>query len=130
MITETINYIKMCEKAKKIQKAWKPKSGDNFSDPDYEVGMILLFPVTKEQKKQFIKDKIWLPTQEQLQEMIFDNNVGVQTICSLIEQFSKSDIGCDISIFGNMNELWLTFVMYEKYHKLWSMAGERWVKAN
>jgi hypothetical protein len=63
-------------------------------------------------------------SQEQLQEMIFDESVGVQTITSAIEQFSKSAIGCSISIMGDMNELWLTFVMKEKYNKTWD--GEKW----
>lgn len=65
-------------------------------------------------------------SQEQLQEMLFNENVGAQTITSAIEQFSKSPIGCSISILGNMNELWLAFVMYEKWDRVW--INRRWVK--
>lgn len=126
MITD--NYIKMCEQAEEIQKEWKPKSGDNFSDLDYEVGMILLFPVTKEQKQQFIKDKFWLLTQEQLQEMVWDKTSNIQfpdktdaliySLRKFREQFYL------VENFDLFNELWLAFVMKEKYNKIWT--GEEW----
>ncbi len=66
---------------------------------------------------------VWLPHQDQLQEMVF-KDVGLQSICSAIEQFSKSEDGAGITIFGTMEQLWLAFVMEKKYNKTWN--GEEW----
>ena len=52
---------------------------------------------------------IWLPRQDQLQEMVFESRVvgftkwnkpGLQSICTTIEQFSKSEVGIGITING------------------------------
>ena len=69
---------------------------------------------------------IWLPRQDQLQEMVC-GGWGLQTICTRIEEFSKaSDGGVSITIDGSMEQLWLAFVMKEKYNKIWN--GEEWLK--
>ena len=131
MITD--NYIKMCEKAKEIQEKWRNRLFRNYLGNWYWKGKKYL--QIREACHIVIstifipkKEHIWLPTQEQLQEMVFNKSVGVQTITTEIEMFSKCDIGCVFSIFGNMNELWLAFVMYGKYNKIWT--GEKWVKEN
>jgi len=132
------NYIEKYEKAKEIQKLWRPKIGDWFSDINYETGMIILFPITKKEKLQFIKDKFWLPTQEQLQEMILPalkikyNKYWKLNKMKRIANWFFRIFNCFLNehsniYSNNMNELWLAFVMYEKYNKIWT--GEKWVKA-
>jgi len=139
----------MCGKAEEIQKEWKPKCGDCCIDKWNGETMLIISvkadAVSLKTKCLLYYEKygdywafgtqvgywntidklFYLPTQEQLQEMIFGEYTGIQTITSAIEQFSKSGIGCNISIIGEMNELWLAFIMYEKYHKIWN--GVDWV---
>lgn len=121
MITK--NFIKMCRKAEDIQKVWKPKIGDKYYNIKGKYNCFL----TELSFRQYLPHKVgfWLPTQEQLQEMVFSERAGVQTIATAMEQFSKSDIGCSISIMGDMNELWLAFAMKEKYNKVWNC--KKWV---
>ena len=69
-------------------------------------------------------DFIWLPSQGQLQDMVC-NDMGLQTICSLTEEFSKSEFAHGITISGSMEQLWLAFVMKEKFNKVWD--GEKWL---
>ena len=117
MITEL--FIKQCEQAEEIQKLWKTENGD-----------WVYWKVTKSIKiitdhffTESFKDFIWLPTQEQLQEMVKKRHIYY-----LIKDFQifqvKHTIGLHIN---NMNELWLAFIMHECYNKVW-LKG-RWVKS-
>jgi len=77
---------------------------------------------------------IWLPTQEQLQEMIipilrrkFKDFWDMERInIWMIQHFIN--FMHDIDYLDTLNEFWLAFVMKEKYHKIWT--GEKWVKAD
>ncbi len=69
---------------------------------------------------------IWLPRQDQLQEMYYKDD-GRHSI-DIINTFQ-------VELFGNlryydkfnsMEQLWLAFVMKEKYNKIWN--GEDWEK--
>ncbi len=63
---------------------------------------------------------IWLPRQDQLQEM-YDNGQGFthQNLEHFFRWY-KSGIGQ----FSSMEQLWLVFVMSEKYNKIWN--GKDW----
>jgi len=72
---------------------------------------------------------IYLPTQERLQEMI--NAYCNYHRINLIHEFVHLDAHeygwnkwCEFVNDASMNELWLAFVMHEKYHKIWT--GEKW----
>ena len=139
--------IKMCEKAEEIQRKWSPSDWDwvycrnegcvvvlsgystdggyyGHETPskkiDYYTGSC-----DDISQKDYKKYHIWLPHQNQLQEMAFSEDTGVQTITTALEQFSKSEIGSAISILGSMEQLWLAFVMKEKYDKVWD--GSNWI---
>lgn len=124
MITK--NYIKMCEKAEEIQKEWKfDQEKDNYVKNTK--GLRLL---------------TWLPTQEQLQEIIlpifirrYSTTHALRNDSSfiyrmIIEKFqrwiNRSSPSFDeyMAMFNSMNELWLAFVMKEKYKKTWD--GKKW----
>ena len=66
------------------------------------------------------KESVWLPRQDQLQEM---------TELSLVDKVGKftdwvwEDVLAKQS-FQSMEQLWLAFVMKEKYGKMWS--GTEW----
>jgi len=147
MITE--NYIKMCEQAEEIQKAWEPKAGDYVQlKNNRQIYLISSVEKSKDKKKvvfytniingndswcyiEFFKDNfVYLPTQEQLQEMIipilrrkFKDFWDMERInIWMIQHFIN--FMHDIDYLDTLNELWLAFVMYEKYNKIWT--GEKW----
>ena len=123
MITE--NYIKMCEKNEEIQKACKYKKGDWFycDENFYITNKDLPYINVKNLGKH-----IWLPTQEQLQELTkrgcYENNNFKSFISDfyyyLFDEYEEID-KCE-----SLNEAWLSFYMSEKYNKIWE-NGE-WVK--
>jgi len=79
----------------------------------------------------YISPVIWLPTQEQLQKM-----VKRQTPQMLVSDFATFEWGRFYRIhekpyymeFTSMNQLWLAFVMWEKYKKVWNEDKEEWEK--
>ena len=71
-----------------------------------------------------IKKFIWLPRQDQLQEMIDWQNLGPAKVTEMgYRLFKFLEIPHS---FTSMEQLWLAFAMWEKYHKTWN--GEDWVE--
>jgi len=140
MITQS--YIKMCEQADEIQKAWKPKLLDKvitkrtLTNNNYSqnaVGYIEDFEHPYDEYYYKNYGYIYLPTQEQLQEMVVDKSFHIWgTFNNLFMTAASDPHNRDFyqvcSELSSMNELWLAFVMNEKYHKIWT--GEKWVKSN
>jgi len=147
MITK--NFIKMCEKAEDIQKAWKPAIGDySFNDEIFIISKIQLDITTKMYRldnvnnfsslfemENILQDNfIWLPTQEQLQGMVKSVNV-IDLFMGLYRfVWGLNKLGEDISLearqypcqFNSMQELYFAFVMKEHWNKVWN--GEDWIK--
>ncbi len=102
-------YVKMCEKATEIQEIWEPDEND--------------FHFTKLKKNVILKPNakigyiIWLPRQDQLQEMLG----GLEQI----EDYPFFTLK-GVAKIDSMEQLWLAFVMKEKYNKIWD--GSEWVK--
>lgn len=135
-------YIKMCEKAKEIQKEWKPKSLDIFSN-SYVISYVTdddFYKCIKDKGDYFKRQKIWLPHQDQLQEMIIEKQFNQTKDSLCIDLISQMTLFCfsygeirDLAKeyakqFSSMEQLWLAFVMKEKYNKIWD--GEEWVVKN
>ena len=109
-------YIKMCEKAEEIQEQYH-----NFNDDKcFRTNPTTHYPAPGE------PHIVWLPRQDQLQEMVSTN------YWSDIERFSGF---CKNKLLleplrnikeQSMEQLWLAFVMKEKYGKYWN--GNDWVK--
>jgi len=134
MITD--NYIKMCEASEEIQKL-QPHiltsthlKGNIFICTDKEsanyfwrIEVFNELPDDVGSPCYSHTRNIWLPTQEQLQEMILNHghpgydNGGI--LFGIMKFADDNKLG-EIS----MNELWLAFVMKEKYNKVWT--GEKW----
>ncbi len=112
-------YIKMCEKAVDIRELWKPNVGDYsiFSD-DNSLRVIHVVNHVETMRKKWI----WLPRQDQLQGML----IKVHPI-TLTQRFKEyTDV---LNLKGwvqdcSMEQLWLAFVMKEKFNKTWT--GEDW----
>jgi len=153
----TKEYILMCEKAKEIQKQADFIKHNWVALPSKEIfGMdkgfqfisygkipkeyyIYLWLANQPQYSKLTKSDwetfIWLPTQDQLQEMV--RNIETETWTfkdnkTLIAQFSH---WCwqqqpilkiqNTKAYKSMEQFWLAFVMKEKYGKVWNR--KEWV---
>ena len=143
-------YIKICEKAKEIQTrqliygdyytfrkkdfVWKFSINElvgQYLKPKIEVDAV---------GSDFGKYLIWLPRQDQLQETMSDyiqeqlgiihseiKQAFVDFAVWLGKQYLDEPFTCvPTNCFETGEQLWLAFVMQEKYNKLWN--GEDWIK--
>jgi hypothetical protein len=136
-------YILMCEKAEEIQKQWKPKEwdcvynqGDVFGYIDRsEIHVWCILPESIADSGYYgpyvydgeicderYKDCIWIPRQDQLYEISwtskFDN---LRFHEKMVDWFGKEHHN---DMFSSMEQLWLCYVMEEKYNKHWN--GNEW----
>jgi hypothetical protein len=115
-------YIKMCD-CPEIQDKWKPKIGD-FTDKGVIVSILLSFNPNDvfqtNQTGSYALEKhnfIWLPSQEQLQEMVsegFNARQQLNRFNSFLRNYRAR--GKD-----SIKELWLAFVMQELHNKKWDV---------
>ncbi len=138
MMDTNPEYIKMCEKAEEIQQAWKPRQRDCFLNPSLgsmELNGVLIYiplfygdTVAFSEDSQCREESIWLPRQDQLQEMLADYDgipiLSVEWVTRVAELLNSNDIPEGQT---SMEQLWLAFVMKEKYSKIWN--GKEWVLA-
>lgn len=129
-------YIKMCEKADEIQKKWvlwkdkklgTVKKGDFFYDKLLESVRVIMEPILL--VKGVAENSIWLPRQDQLQGMMKYNDRKMGSLHNLINFATTMRIGTKnrgsyYFEFNSMEQLWLAFVMKEKFNKVWD--GKEW----
>ena len=132
-------YIKMCEKAEKIQGKWKPQEGDWIVEKGYrDVPLVLMeglragfiTGVGWEDDDPFDhEESIWLPRQDQLQEMVVQYPKDEPWVTfTLLRDFVMALPNARsvyTEQFTSWEQLWLAFVMKEKYNKMWN--GEGWL---
>ena len=129
----TEQYIKMCEKAVEMQALWKVTEGDFCIERDVEcrtmVGCIDDGQAVWDGDEKIIacwhRDCIWLPRQDQLQEMMLEYTANSNI--TLMETLIFRIKGDGRDVYGkccSMEQLWLAFVMKEKFNKVWT--GEQW----
>jgi len=136
-------YVNMCKKAVEIQKL-VPKENELclFSDgkklywrvinTEMKVGddiEVRFLPVSlQEPSKKSLEKYIWLPTQEQLQKILFQNEFKLQIFhyCDIIYDF------CDFMMLNRFNyalsipeHFWLAFVMKKLFNKVWNGKKEK-----
>jgi hypothetical protein len=114
-------YIKMCEKAEEIQ-AMKPHSffdgGIELERGDYYYNVQSRKTGVQTSSWRNFRN-LWLPRQDQLQEMAFD-----KVTIDCLEGFRLFFIHFQDN-FDTMEQLWLAYVMKTKFSKTWN--GEEWV---
>ena len=71
---------------------------------------------------KWILDNVWLPRQEDLQKMVIGNYESLAYLCGAFEIWRELHGG-----FTSMEQLWLAFVMKEKFGKVW--VNEEWIDA-
>jgi len=131
-------YIKMCEKAEEIQDSYpdyglvcegrnifyeRKIEGVKYCDDNNEPYFYSKYRQLK------LVNNIWLPRQDQLQDMIankfvdYVRDIKFNSTLSLMYNFWKFvDDECEDSF--SIERAWLAFVMKEKYNKIWN--GKEW----
>ena len=117
-------YVKMCEMAFELQE----------SHSFLKAGGILGIHIDNEGNWYFGKktaynamENIWLPRQDQLQEMVLSapiKNCPAEYWDELGETIKEIS---NIKIFIGWEQFWLAFVMHEKYQKQWDNEREEWI---
>jgi hypothetical protein len=146
-LDKTIDYRTMAEKAKEIQSSWKPENGDWFlcvqpyADNEISCCGDVQVPYDNEiWEYDYYEggDKIsqdwciWLPRQDQLQDMIGGFGKQLRHFLTIIQRgYNPPDcetwdimVGIDNKYCKSMEQLWLCFVMKEKHNKKWN--GKDW----
>ena len=109
-------FINMCEKAKEIQKR-RPflVTLHTVNIPEYDLKGNCWF---NKNNKIFV----WLPRQDQLQEMIVNPTLNISEFSKwALEAIENADYYMQ---FDSWEQLWLGFVMKKKFGKAWN--GEEW----
>lgn len=133
-------YILQCEKAKEIQKeaplmvgnryAYLRRKHNEYWILDKEAPIVEIIQRSRSDcnPTHLFEDSIercWLPRQDELQEMVKPKglNCAFNYIGGLSRFIDKKRIySCG---FITLDQLWLAFVMFERYSKQWS--GKDWV---
>jgi hypothetical protein len=129
-------YIEMCQKTKEIQDK-ELEDGDYFClttlfDRDsweqhwwIEPCKVLIYHGYHHHSiiEEILPNLIFLPRQDQLQEMIkIGNDIG--TLYRFYKWIALKSTKNMYQVLNTMEKLWLSFVMKEKYHKIWD--GQEW----
>ncbi len=121
-------YIKMSD-CEEIQSRWIPSNGDFTLRFKHNRGIVEVHH-NRELTAYFDKsDYIWLPRQDQLQEMVvqYPDDEPWVTFTSLRDFVMEAPItrSRNTEQFKSWEQLWLAFVMKEKWNKTWD--GEHWI---
>ena len=128
----TAKYVEMCEKAKEIQLYRTVKKRCEAGDFVYNKDEYII--EVAEARIMLLVEDVWLPRQDQLQEMIKCNDpfTGTDRIDFFLSWVRSENhtVGYKTSIlpydFKSMEQLWLAFVMKERYSKVWSTTKKDW----
>lgn len=144
-------FVKMCKQAEEIQGLSPVPSDKREKDKgslfwDNTGGLIAMLVKDNDTRRWMIgnyhdadNEFIWLPRQGQLQEMVFGTGqYGARQIIKALWDSCKEDgslvpreevgvprIGT-VDKKWSMEQLWLAFVMFERYQKIWD--GVVWVE--
>jgi hypothetical protein len=118
----TDKYIEMCEKATELQREIQiTNCGFRYIKNYVYYGIF----GGNDGVRDVVKKTIWLPRQEQLQEIWLNRSDNSSSILSMIDCFNNFIINSKETLYlCSMEQLWLAFIMKEKYNKTWN--GENW----
>jgi len=133
-------FSKMCKE--EVQEKWVPKVGDYVMSANNGIEGIVVHRIdnsivvlTPQENTCYFTTKfnlVWLPTQSQLQEMLFPNNyfwyyMGLNFLNKkLAEVYGIFYSGGG---FKNGEEFWIAVVMWELYRKIWDICMEKWIRS-
>ena len=118
---KTKEYVEMCEKAEELKEFWPHRE---CIEAPYGVNIVEWGENGNCWSNRENSMLIWLPRQDQLQEMIDWSAFSyvVSTKVKRIDDFYNTLK----EVPESMEQLWLAFVMKEKYQKVWD--GKDWRK--
>jgi len=127
---DTTELYKMCEKAEEIQDNYIPQDGDVV----FHNGKVQIFHIKEVPVYFSWSGYIWLPRQDQLQEMyreyqsnrepFFEATTPEAQNAFMLREIVRFN---DTRYCASMEQLWLAFVMKEKAGKIWN--GMDWIDA-
>ena len=136
-------YIKMCD-CEEVQSRWKVEVGDWFFCTCKDLGtfypmgfkpngfglQVLCEGDADLHNEKLINSPtdVWLPRQDQIQEMILPLGYRIQAqLLYELTNFSRQsrDMNGEY-LYPSFEQLWLAFYMYEKHSKVWT--GEKWLQ--
>lgn len=137
-------YIKMCEQAQEIQKP----SGLMFSEGSFVFnksannGNGHIFVNYKHQpyedqadweliyrRGKYASFNIWLPRQDQLQKLIAEyKHWSIYDLFCHFKDFYRKENWELILFLSSFEKLWLSFVMKNKFNKIYNMKKEIWIE--
>lgn len=121
-------YVKMSELS---GLSWKPEAGNWYYDKRFKrVSIVIekcLLPENVGIFDEFKRDFVPLFLQDQLQDMVKDNYEVVQDLIHRFHEVCFFGDGGDFNTmdYDSMEQLWLAFLLAEKYNKYWD--GTNWV---
>ena len=127
-------YVNMCKKATEMQKLWdmRPLSCDDVlwnETHGFRNKVLDLNPAPFYQVDSRDEIIIWLPRQDQLQDMVCRDFWGqlqpVNKVTALLQYFYWWLDESPLPEMGSLEQLWLAFAMDKKYHKEWD--GNDWI---
>jgi len=134
----TERYLKMCKKAHEIQKDYMFHYGDYCIITKYKYEQIAILQMYEKTKYRCIlmfdngcsvmvvpDYLILIPSQDQLQRMVIDESDYPSDDLYKLKAKFESWLEYEPP-HTSYNELWLAFVMKEKYNKVWSDKKENW----
>ena len=111
-------YIEMCKQAKEIQNHFV-----TIGDYYYENGDIEICDNSQIYSAKMQKSMIFLPKQDQLQDMVWRNGLWAVKLDGCRAWYIKTNFDFCIN---SIEQLWLTFVMDQNYIKKWN--GIKWIE--
>ena len=139
----TDNYIKMAEKAVEVQEGWEPERGDWYRKITPRLTGAPYIRVLGERPTikaglGFDVCYIWLPRQDQLQGVLWSGKGNIRAKIKKLNVFTIENLPREAAMYEgakivatadvqwSFEELWLAFVMKEKYGKQWSQEEATW----
>ncbi len=142
-------YAMMCQRASEIQNSWRPRpcdviieisdldEGISFCKPAASIVQVANMYYDEQDEENYLKEcdemkeqALWLPRQDQLQRMFEPDTAKIfllmnQVIGKKYRDYAKNVIVDAPELFFSMEQLWLAYIMKEKFNKVWN--EEQWV---
>ena len=137
---KSLKYVQMCAAANEIQQLWKQQYGDFYATESGNIKCWIAkkpaahrvrhgFNIDVQDDVIYLSKYVWLPRQSQLIEMAQLPGRRYESIVQdffnwtqLPYQISKEIPG---KLFPSMEQIWLAFLMQQKYFKQWN--GNAWL---
>ena len=127
----TREYIEMSKALPdEIRDSWEPTEGDYFAEVhgNNYTDINIYYNCPEEDNLWLVKNPIWLRRQDQLQDMLDDifSNREIVPLTAKLHDVCMHLIQKHNFSGRTMEQLWLAFVMHEKYSMEWT--GKEWIK--